>query len=148
MTMATTGYIENPYWMLLQVAFKAKHGLTKLAEEHGLTVVQFYTICTMNPKVAIPMNTISGVLLCDASNVTGIVDRLLMQGYIIRQEKPEDRRVKMITLTSRGEELRYQILGELSEFEIPAFQILSNDQLRQLSSLLAIVLQPPRTIIQ
>lgn len=140
--MNNAGASENLYWMLLQVAFRAKHGLMRLAEEHDLTVVQLHTLCIMNPKEAVPMSTISCALLCDASNVTGIVDRLLAQDYIKREEKPEDRRVKMITLTPSGEALRYQILGAMSEYELPEFKRLNSEQSTQLKSLLKLILQP------
>lgn len=134
---------ENLYWMLLQVAFRAKHGLMKLAEDHDLTVMQLYTLCSMTPREPIPMNTISCMLFCDASNVTGIVDRLLSQGYIAREEKPEDRRVKMITLTLKGEKLRKDILNELAQYELPEFQQLSLAQNAELKSILSQILQAP-----
>lgn len=133
---------DNLYWMLLQVAFRAKHGLMKLAEEHDLTVVQLHTLCTMTPREPIPMNTISCMLLCDASNVTGIVDRLLTQGYIVREEKPEDRRVKMISLTLKGEKLRRELLESLTEYQLPEFQRLSAVQQKQLKDLLNVILKP------
>jgi DNA-binding MarR family transcriptional regulator len=135
---------QNIYWMLIQVAFRAKHGLMKLAEEHDLTVMQLYTLCTMVPREPIPMNTISCMLFCDASNVTGIVDRLLTQGYIVREEKPEDRRVKMISLTLKGEKLRKELLNALSEYELPEFQGLSASQQNELKSLLAVILESPK----
>lgn len=134
---------DNLYWMLLQVAFRAKHGLMKLAETHDLTVMQLYTLCSMTPREPIPMNTISCMLFCDASNVTGIVDRLLSQGYIAREEKPEDRRVKMITLTLKGEKLRKEVLSELREYELPDFKGLSSHQQEELKSLLAVILESP-----
>jgi DNA-binding MarR family transcriptional regulator len=134
---------ENLYWMLLQVAFRAKHGLMKLAETHDLTVMQLYTLCSMTPREPIPMNTISCMLFCDASNVTGIVDRLLSQNYIAREEKPEDRRVKMITLTLKGEKLRKEILNSLRDYELPEFQQLSTTQNTELRNLLSLILQSP-----
>ena len=134
---------ENLYWMLLQVAFMAKHGLMKLAEKHDLTVMQLYTLCSMTPREPIPMNTISCMLFCDASNVTGIVDRLLSQGYIAREEKPEDRRVKMITLTLRGEKLRRELLETLSAYELSEFQRLSTTKRDELKALLSLILQSP-----
>lgn len=140
--MNNTSLNDNLYWMLLQVAFRAKHGIMRLSEQHDLTVIQLYTLCLMSPKEPIPMNSISCALSCDASNVTGIVDRLLSQGYIVREEKPEDRRVKMITLTASGEKMRYQILGALSEYELPEFKRLTTDQSEQLRSLLKIILKP------
>jgi len=135
---------ENVYWQLLQVAFRAKHGLMQLAEKHDLTVVQLHTLGIMQPGEAIPMNTISCMLLCDASNVTGIVDRLLAQEYIERIEKPEDRRVKMISLTSKGIALRRTLLSEMTDYELPEFQRLNSSQLAQLKDILGLILQPPQ----
>lgn len=131
----------NLYWMLLQVALRSKHGLIKMADKSGLTVIQMQTLCCLKPREPIPMNGISCFLACDKSNVTGIIDRLLAQGYIAREEKPEDRRVKMITLTLKGEKLRNEVLDNLSEYEVPEFNRLSSGQADQLRSLLKIILQ-------
>lgn len=133
---------ENLYWMLLRISFRSKHALMRLAEKYQLTIVQLYTLGVMNPGEHIPMNAISCILLCDASNVTGIIDRLLQQGYIIREESPEDRRVKMITLTLKGETLRRKLFLDMPEFELPEYQRLSERQRVQLKKLLSIILQP------
>lgn len=134
---------SNLYWMLLQVAFRAKHGIMKLAEKHNLTVVQLHALGIMVPGESVPMNRLSCVLLCDASNVTGIVDRLLMGDYIERKENPEDRREKMIKLTPNGEALRMIFLQELQEYELPEFQQLSATHRDQLKEILSLILQPP-----
>ena len=134
---------DNLYWMLLQVAFRSKHGLMKLAERYDLTVVQLHSLGVMNPGEGIPMNTLSCMLLCDASNVTGIVDRLLTQGYIKREENPKDRRVKMISLTPEGEALRKTLLEEISRYELPELSRLTGAQRSELKAMLGIILQPP-----
>ncbi len=132
---------DNLYWLLLQVAIRSKHKLMQLADVHGLTVMQLYTLCSMELGQARPMHFISGLLACDASNVTGIVDRLLMGGYIVREEKPEDRRVKMIALTSAGEALKQQLLTQMPDYEIPDLGKLTAAQHRELQSLLLQVLR-------
>ena len=132
---------DNLYWMLLQVAFRSKHGLMRLAEKYDLTVVQLHSLGVMNPGEGIPMNTLSNLLLCDASNVTGIVDRLLVQGYIKREESSKDRRVKMITLTAEGESLRAALLTEISQYELPEFSRLTQAQRAELKAMLAVILQ-------
>ena len=48
------------------------------------------------------MSSIAEALACDASNVTGIVDRLESRGLIARATGADDRRVKTITLTAHG----------------------------------------------
>jgi DNA-binding MarR family transcriptional regulator len=135
---------DNLYWMVLQVAFRSKHGLMKLAEKHELTVVQLHSLGVMNPGEGIPMNALSSLLLCDASNVTGIVDRLLVQGYIKREENPKDRRVKMITLTSEGEALRESLLTAISQYELPELSRLTQAQRAELKAMLGVILEPAK----
>lgn len=140
--MNETTQQDNLYWMLLQVAFRAKHGLMKLAENHDLTVVQLHALGVLNPGESIPMNRLSCVLLCDASNVTGIVDRLLAAEYIERKENPDDRRVKMISLTPQGEALRLQFFDELHDYELPEFARLTPTERDGLKQVLQIILRP------
>jgi DNA-binding MarR family transcriptional regulator len=136
---------ENVYWMLVQVAMRAKHGLIKLAESYDLTVVQMQTLGMMEPGEPIPMNTISCFLACDASNVTGIVDRLLAQGYIERHENPQDRRVKMISLTKSGEVLQETLMTALGEYELPEFKRLDGSRLAEFKNTLSTLLPPAIT---
>ena len=53
-------------------------------------------------------------LTCDASNVTGIVDRLEARGLVERRPDPGDRRVKMLALTDEGVALRDEIVRRLA----------------------------------
>ena len=48
------------------------------------------------------MGELAQILSCDASNVTGIVDRLEGRGLVERQVVPGDRRVKQLVLTEQG----------------------------------------------
>jgi DNA-binding MarR family transcriptional regulator len=135
---------ESVYWMLLRFAFWAKSGLAKLAEKHDLSVVQLYTLGVLEPDVPTPMNTVSTVLRCDASNVTGIVDRLLTRGYIERNENSLDRRVKMISLTDEGKQLRTRLFEEMAAFQMPEFNSLDIDQQSQLRELLSLIVCPKK----
>lgn len=129
------------YWSLIQALYQTRPGLSQLAEAHDLTMVQMYTLFSLKPGEALPMHTVSGVLICDASNVTGIVERLLTRGLITREEKPEDRRVKMISLTHKGEALRHTLFNELKAYELPGFSDLTQNEKSQLHSILIKVLQ-------
>ncbi len=133
---------NNLYLQLLQCSIKTKHSLARLAEQYDLSIMQLYTLCLMNEDEAIPMNSISCQLDCDASNVTGIADRLLALGYIKRDENPDDRRVKMITLTEKGKAIRTGILSVLNEYTFSGLQTLTDSQRNELSLLLSIILEP------
>jgi DNA-binding MarR family transcriptional regulator len=62
-----------------------------------------------------PMSALAGLLMCDNSNVTGIVDRLEALGLVERRPAARDRRVKAVGLTERGRELRGALQQRLSE---------------------------------
>ena len=61
------------------------------------------------------MSALAERLFCDASNVTGIVDRLESRGLVERGSAEGDRRVKALTLTAAGVELREQVLTVMNE---------------------------------
>ena len=62
-----------------------------------------------------PMSKLAGVLGCDNSNVTGIVDRLEARGLVERRSSEHDRRVKMLVVTERGADLRRRLVERMSE---------------------------------
>jgi MarR family transcriptional regulator, 2-MHQ and catechol-resistance regulon repressor len=72
-----------------------------------LTVPQFM-ILTYATTAGMPLSAISSRMLCDNSNLTGIVERLISKGYVERRPDPQDRRVSLICLTPGGaEKLRH-----------------------------------------
>jgi DNA-binding MarR family transcriptional regulator len=56
------------------------------------------------------MSEIATALHCDNSNVTGIVDGLEEKGFATRGPSPEDRRVKLISLTAEGRRVRSRLV--------------------------------------
>lgn len=66
-----------------------------------LTVPQFMILNYATPD-GVPLSEISARMLCDNSNLTGIVDRLIAKGYVERRPDAQDRRVSLICLTIQG----------------------------------------------
>lgn len=81
---------------------RIKHELIVLAEERDLTVMQLFALFAINRQGQVPMGKMAELLHCDASNITGIVDRLVHHGLVLRNECEHDRRTKMLQLTQRG----------------------------------------------
>jgi DNA-binding MarR family transcriptional regulator len=126
--------------LLLRVALRTKQYVLRLAEEYDLTLMQIYTLIFLEPRTQVPMNSISELLCCDASNVTGIVDRLSAAGYLERKDHATDRRIKCIELTIKGIDLRTQILHRLAEAKITGLTILSAAEADTLKRLITRVL--------
>lgn len=72
-------------------------------------------IQALEPGVELTMSAVAERLFCDASNVTGMVDRLEARGLLERRDDPRDRRVKLIALTDDGAVLRDRMLERLYE---------------------------------
>jgi DNA-binding MarR family transcriptional regulator len=81
----------------------------------GLTFAQAHALRLLDPERPLPMSSLAERLFCDASNVTGIADRLESRGLVERRSAEGDRRVKALTLTAAGAELRGRVLELMSE---------------------------------
>jgi len=84
----------------------------------------------LEPDSPLPMRTVAARLCCDASNVTGIVDRLEERGLVRRQPSPKDRRIKMLVVTDDGVIMRTQLLERLAEAPEPIQRLSESDQRR------------------
>ena len=81
----------------------------------GLSFPQAHALRLLDPKEPLPMSALAERLICDASNVTGIVDRLEARGLVERRSAEGDRRVKALTITPAGVELRGVVMEIMSE---------------------------------
>jgi|SRR5919108_2063371 DNA-binding MarR family transcriptional regulator len=94
-------------WELMFELFTGtKRKRLQIAQEYGLSPMQLFALAALEPGREAPMSALADTLLCDASNVTGIVDRLEARNLIERRPAAHDRRVKLIALTEEGERLR------------------------------------------
>src|ERR671914_393946 len=99
-------------WRLMQAN---KPRFMALAQELGLAPMQLHALRLIEPGVEVPMSSLAGKLFCDASNVTGIVDRLEARGLIERRPAEHDRRVKLLVLTDAGERVRSTAERQMTE---------------------------------
>jgi MarR family transcriptional regulator, organic hydroperoxide resistance regulator len=102
-------------WQLLTQLFFAQRGkLPPLAAELELSPAQCHVLHLIEPGRPIPMGQLAETLACDASNVTGLVNRLESRGLVRRQPSTEDRRVKVLELTPTGVRLRTLLLDRMT----------------------------------
>jgi MarR family transcriptional regulator, organic hydroperoxide resistance regulator len=102
-------------WQLLTQLFFAERGkLPPLAAELELSPAQCHVLHLIEPGRPIPMGQLAETLACDASNVTGLVNRLESRGLVRRRPSTEDRRVKVLELTPPGVRLRTLLLDRMT----------------------------------
>ena len=74
-----------------------------LRAEHGTTLPRFDVMAMLHlHRDGLKMSELSGVLRVSNGNVTGIVDRLVEEGFVARNPVPGDRRAMMVALTAAG----------------------------------------------
>ncbi|APE24899.1 MULTISPECIES: MarR family winged helix-turn-helix transcriptional regulator [Streptomyces] len=81
------------------------------AAHHGLTSTQAKVLAQLNSPL--PMRALATLLVCDASNVTGIIDRLEARSLVRREPDPADRRVKNVVATDEGRDVIRRVREEM-----------------------------------
>ncbi|MDX6353982.1 MAG: hypothetical protein QOF98_885 [Streptomyces sp.] len=81
------------------------------ASHQGLTSMQAKLLGLLTRPL--PMRELAALLGCDASNVTGIVDRLEAQDLARREPDPRDRRVKRVIATPKGREIVRHVRADM-----------------------------------
>ena len=117
---------------LFAVAERAKADFAELAGQLGLTPLQARTVLWLEQPSA--MGGLAEHLSCDASNVTGLADRLETHGLVERVTGP-DRRVKLLRLTRRGQRLRAKLAARVAEGSTVGAH-LSHDERAKLGAIL------------
>jgi DNA-binding MarR family transcriptional regulator len=129
-------------WGLLFRLFVSQRGrMPQVASEFALSPMQAHVLRLLEPGRPVPMRALAGVLRCDASNVTGIIDRLEERDLVRRAVSTTDRRVKMLVVTDKGVRLRRKMLDRLSEAPEPIASLSPDDQ-RALRDILRRAMEP------
>jgi DNA-binding MarR family transcriptional regulator len=106
-----------------------------IVERHGLTPPLARALQRLNADRPRAMADLAEVLECDASNVTGIVDRLEGKGLVERRADEHDRRVKTVAVTPTGQRLARRLRTELASLP-PSVAALAVDDRAALAALL------------
>lgn len=97
--------VEAVAGLLVEITEQLRRSFAAAAAEAGLGPAEAKVLKHVRAGDPQPMRTMARTLGYDASNLTGVVDRLEDRGLIVRQVDEQDRRVKTVALTPAGERL-------------------------------------------
>ena len=124
-------------WLVLMKAMRA---LTKYAtagiEETGLGLSDFGVLEILLHRGPLPVNTIGPLVDLTPGSISIAVDRLVAKGLVSRVESVDDRRVRIVALTSRGKDLIAAAFRKHSGQMKRVFSELSAEELRTLEAAL------------
>jgi MarR family 2-MHQ and catechol resistance regulon transcriptional repressor len=93
-------------WLVLVKAFQAASKyLYAGLEETGIDDTDFRILEALLSKGPLPVNTIGPKVFLTPGSISTAVDRLVERGLVSRVESPEDRRVRVVSLTPKGQRL-------------------------------------------
>lgn len=101
--------------LLIEFSLSQRVWWTDVCDAVGLTPTQGLALRLLDPQMPMAMNALADNMVCDASNVTGLVDKLEARGLIERRAAENDRRVKILAVTEKGRELRKRLSAEAAK---------------------------------
>ena len=92
-----------------------RHHFERAAAAFDLTKLQAQALHVLAHDGPRSMSDLAQTLACDASNFTGLIDRLEARGLVERKSVPSDRRMRMLALTSAGARLHQRLRERIAE---------------------------------
>ena len=127
--------------LVIRLGERMRQHYASRADEFGLTPTQAHALREL-ARGPLPMGELAARMSCDASNVTGVSDRLEARGLVERGPSPGDRRVKVLTLTGEGRALHHHLWRRLMQ-QSPVARGLDEHEQRTLRELLHKLVDDP-----
>src|SRR5246127_631832 len=134
-------------WLVLMKVFHAaaKYLYAGL-EETGIDETDFRILEVLLNKGPLPVNTIGRKVKLTPGSISTAVDRLVDRGLVSRVESPEDRRIRVVSLTARGKELIAPIFRKHAAEIRKVFADASPKELRNLEATLKKIGKRPQNL--
>jgi DNA-binding MarR family transcriptional regulator len=121
---------------LIQVSMRS---FWKYIKKQGLTMPQMFAMRYIYHRGECNISDIARELGVTNAAASQMLDRLVGQGLILRQEDPEDRRNKKLTLTDKGRELLKDSTGAQRRWLDALVESLSQEELEKLAEAMEIL---------
>lgn len=124
------------YFALFGFMHQAKLNLLSIATELDLTGAQAFSLLHMDTAQPRSMKSYCQTYNLDAGNLTGIIDGLEEKGLVIREQDPNDRRIKTIRILPKGLRLRSELMDRVIGISGNLFDPLSAEDQAKFASLI------------
>lgn len=128
---------------LLQVSNLCSQQMETLVGSHELQRAEFGVLATLRRSpmpYCLSPTALYQAMIFSSGGLTKVLNRLSQSELIARIDNPEDKRSKLVLLTSKGKQLIETVMPELHQQEKSTFSVLSADELQLLDSLMQRVL--------
>src|SRR5215216_802541 len=118
---------------------RSMRGWGRFAKSTGLSMPQFSVLMQLHYRGACGMSKVSEGFDITPAAASQLVDKLVQSGFVQRVEDPNDRRAKLLSLTTKGQELIQQGIEERYRWVEEVATKLSAEERAQVSEALNIM---------
>ena len=117
---------------LLQIALLIQDDLARYFADTALTPARTHLLWELNRLGPSTQQVLATTLKVSPRNITGLVDALEAEGFVVRRPHPRDRRAILVTLTDQGIQTIAEMELERAQIASALIANLSSDQVEQL----------------
>ena len=123
---------KQALYSLLRTASLFSKYADRFLSPHGLTESQYriLEILQQKEKKGMTQVEISGHLLVNRSNITGLIDRLEKNGFVMRSSDPRDRRINRIKLKEKARKILRFVAGLYAKESADLCAHLNKDEIK------------------
>jgi len=93
-----------------------------------ITMPQFVVMDMLSRQQESRMSDLAHFMNVTTAAMTGIIDRLVRDGYVRRSSDPTDRRIVKVALTPKGDKIVIHMLGERVKLVEDIFSVISDNE--------------------
>jgi MarR family transcriptional regulator, organic hydroperoxide resistance regulator len=103
--------IDRIYFRFIRLQQRVFGEMAQTLRPVGLSIPQFDVLSTLTEREGISQSDLAERLYVTKGNVSGLIDRLVEAGYVVRRNAPGDRRSNAVFLTDEGRKIAEQGLA-------------------------------------
>ena len=128
--------VEGAVQALLQIVTRFEDYQLALWQEQGVTLRQVVALARIRDHESVTVGHVAGHLAISPSTATGLTDRLVQRGLVVRRARPADRRVVELGLSPAGLALVERVVDPRRNPLRHALRRLPTEDVAQLEALL------------
>ncbi len=127
------------YFREIQVKFSRIY--VELLSEGDITLPQYVLLSQLVSVGTVPMSEASKRLHLSKPAITNLVDRLEQKKLVRRLPHPDDRRISLLEVQSKGQKLVHQIQSRILEFILKALNEFNEQEKKVVTRFYSLLLQ-------
>jgi DNA-binding MarR family transcriptional regulator len=138
--------IEKIRYLILAVQRQGERALVEYFKEIGVTPSQAEVLRVIQEESPLSLKELGERLICETGSPSRLLTTLVNKGFVNGQEAENDRRVKRLTLTSRGRAVAAEIKEKEGLFYKEHYAKLPAEVARNLIGSLALLIGEPQVL--